>query len=39
MEAIEERMLAGLGRKKRARLLGTLRGCVASLEAGRAEGK
>ena len=32
VEAIEERMLAGLGRKKRARLLGTLRGCVTSLE-------
>ncbi len=31
---IEERMLAGLGRKERSRLLETLRGCVESLEAG-----
>ncbi len=35
VEAIEERMLAGLGRKKRSRLLETLRSCVESLEAGR----
>ncbi len=34
VEAIEERMLAGLGRKERSRLLETLRGCVASLVAG-----
>lgn len=32
VEAIEERMLAGLGRKKRSRLLETLWGCVESLE-------
>lgn len=35
VEAIEERMLTGLGRKKRARLLEALSGCVESLEAGR----
>lgn len=32
VEAIEERMLAGLDRKKRSLLLETLRGCVESLE-------
>ncbi|MGH3147177.1 MAG: MarR family winged helix-turn-helix transcriptional regulator [Rubrobacter sp.] len=34
VETIEERMLAGLGRKKRERLLEALRRCVESLEAG-----
>lgn len=37
VEAIEERMLAGLGRKKRSRLLETLRGCVEALEPGTEE--
>ena len=39
VEAIEERMLAGLGRKKRSRLLEALKSCVESLEAEQAERK
>ncbi len=32
IESVEERMLAGLGRKKRSRLLEALRGCTGALE-------
>lgn len=34
IEAVEERMLVGLGRKKRSRFLETLRGCTEALERG-----
>ena len=35
VEAIEERMLAGLDREERSRLLGALRNCAESLATGR----
>ena len=38
VEAIEERMLAGLGREERFRLLEDLRGCAESLARGRKSG-
>lgn len=37
IEVVEERMLAGLGRKKRARLLDALRSCTESLETEKAD--